>query len=292
MRRFAAIVRATALEVESEPLSLLVLISALVLAIMAPLLHYHQFGEPTRMARDAGFSALFLGSLAFAIFLPIRVFVRERESGTMAMALAHATSRGGFFGAKLVGIALAQLDFALVVFATTLVVVEGARIGGEIANGDIARIYGPCAAIAFALLISPLVVGALLNRFANRRFVLSACRLAVWLSALALLGVAAVDAETLVRYSPVALLVIVQSWVFMALASALATRFRPNFAASASAFLFVLALPFVGNYYSVDALAKGGTLAGSYVALAILAALLPIVAFVVIGISLTGEGGE
>ena len=54
MRRWFAIAKATALEIFSEPLSLLLLLSALALVILAPALHYPQFGEPTRLARDAG----------------------------------------------------------------------------------------------------------------------------------------------------------------------------------------------------------------------------------------------
>ena len=45
---------------------MLVLIAALSIEVLAPAFHYHQFGEATRMARDAGFSALFAGFLPFA----------------------------------------------------------------------------------------------------------------------------------------------------------------------------------------------------------------------------------
>ena len=57
MRRFIAIAKTTALEILAEPLSLLVLTASLALAVFAPAFHYHQFGEPARMARDAGLSA-------------------------------------------------------------------------------------------------------------------------------------------------------------------------------------------------------------------------------------------
>lgn len=41
MRRWSAIAGATALEILSEPLSLLLLIAALTLAALAPAFHYH-----------------------------------------------------------------------------------------------------------------------------------------------------------------------------------------------------------------------------------------------------------
>ena len=46
-----AIVRAALFEVLSEPLSLLLTLSALLLAIVAPVVHCHNFGEPTRGSR-------------------------------------------------------------------------------------------------------------------------------------------------------------------------------------------------------------------------------------------------
>ena len=129
----------------SEPLALLTLLAALAIEVLAPAFHYHQFGEATRMARDAGLSSLFMGGSVFAVFVTIRAFRREIESGTMEMALAHPVSRAGFFLGKALGAVLAYLAFAAVVAATALVMVEGAAVGGAIAkrSGDIARIYGP-----------------------------------------------------------------------------------------------------------------------------------------------------
>ena len=49
MRKFASIAWATAIEILDDPLSLLVLLSSAALLVLAPTLHYHQFGEVTRM---------------------------------------------------------------------------------------------------------------------------------------------------------------------------------------------------------------------------------------------------
>ena len=94
MIKFFSILKATALEILSEPLSLLVLLAALAMTVFAPAFHYHQFGEATRMARDAGFSALFACGGVLAVFTTIRAFRREVETGTLEMALAHPVSRG------------------------------------------------------------------------------------------------------------------------------------------------------------------------------------------------------
>ena len=107
MRQFFSIARATALEMASEPLALLLTLSAMALAVLAPIMHYHQFGEASRMARDAGLSALLVFGIAYAVFCTVKSVRREIDSGTLEMALAHPVSRAGFFLAKLTGAALA-----------------------------------------------------------------------------------------------------------------------------------------------------------------------------------------
>ena len=166
MRSAVSVAKATALEILSEPLPLLVLLAALVMAVLAPAFHYHQFGEATRMSRDAGFSALFTCGSVVAVFGTIRAFRREMESGTMQMALSHPVSRGGFFIAKSLGAFVAYLAFATTVFGTSLAIVEGARVGGAVAatTGDIARLSGPFLAAGVAVMLVPLLLGAALNR--------------------------------------------------------------------------------------------------------------------------------
>ena len=100
MRRHLAIVRTTALEVCSEPLAFLLTLTALGCAAILPSLHFHQFGDPSRMARDAGLSALLIVGLFYATFCTVKAYRREIESGTLQMALAASVSRAGFFLAK------------------------------------------------------------------------------------------------------------------------------------------------------------------------------------------------
>ena len=277
--------KATALEILSEPLSLLVLLAALVLTVLAPAFHYHQFGEATRMARDAGLSSVFTCGAVIAVFGTIRSFRREVESGTMAMALAHPVSRTGFFLAKAAGACAAYLAFAFIVFCVTLVIVDGAAIGGTIAarSGDVARLYGPNLAEGVAVIVLPLVVSAALNRFRGMRFVLSSFVLAFLLATSCAALSSVRDAGWLLRLIPPALLVGLFTAILLSAAAAFAVRLKANAAASAAGVVFLALLPAVGNYYLADALAKGGSVPWAYVGCAALAALPAVLAFLFLG---------
>ena len=290
MRGIMSVAKATALEILSEPLTLLVLLAALTMAVLAPAFHYHQFGEATRMARDAGFSALFTCGSVVAVFGTIRAFRREVESGTLQMALSHPISRGGFFIAKVVGAFVAYLAFAATVFGTSLAIVEGARVGGAIAarTGDIARLSGPFLAAGVAVMLVPLLLGAALNRFARFRFVLTALVAAFALASAAGGVSAALDPALLPRYAPVALLLVPPALVLLVLSAAFAVRFRANAAAAAAGLVAALCLPAVGNYYMSDALSKGGEVSWGYVAFAALAALPAVLAFALLGLRFIG----
>lgn len=189
MRRFLAIAKSTALEILSEPLTLLNLIVALALTVLAPVFHYHQFGEATRMARDAGLSAIFTCGGVLAVFGTIRAFRREIESGTFEMALSHPVSRKQFFFAKTTGAFLAMLVFMVTIFGVLSTMVAGAAVGGRIADetGCLARVWGPAVVAGTVVLICPLVLGAILNRFASCRFVWSAMLASLLLSLVSLL---------------------------------------------------------------------------------------------------------
>ena len=286
MRGSISIIKATALEILSEPLSLLVLLAALVITVLAPAFHYHQFGEATRMARDAGLSSVFICGTIIAVFGTIRAFRREIESGTMAMALAHPVSRTGFFLAKAGGAFTAYLVFAAIVFFTALVIVDGAAIGGAIAakSGDIARLHGPNFAEGVGVIVLPLVIGAGLNRFARFRFVLSSFALALLLS-IAFAGLSAFrDGMWFLRLLPVAALIGMFAFVLLSASAAFAVRLKANAAASAAGIVLLVLLPAIGNYYMAEALSKGGSVPWSYVGCAALAALPAVLLFFLLGI--------
>ena len=284
MRRWNSIARATALEMLSEPLSLLLLVTALVLVTLAPAFHYHQFGEATRMSRDAGFSALFLFGGLVTVFGAIKSFRREIETGTAQMALAHPVSRPVFFLAKTFGVAVAGAVFDFVIAATVMTVVNGAAIGGALASssGDIPRIWGPSLAVGIGTIILPLVVAAALNRFGRFRFVLTFFACAFVLAAAG--ACYRFDWNLLRRLAPVAFLIAVTTVTFFTAAAAAAVRFKANGAACAVGVLVAFCLPAVGNFYLPDALAKGGELPWRYVAMATATALPCIAAFLIVGV--------
>lgn len=286
VRRLLAIAFATALEILSEPLSLLVLLASLTMTVLAPAFHYHQFGEATRMARDAGLSALFVCGAVIAVFGTIRAFRREIESGTIEMALAHPVTRTGFFLAKTVGSFLAFAFFSLIVFLTSLTIIEGAAVGGKIAErtADVARLWGPSFAAGVGIIVGPLVAGAVLNRFARCRFVLSAFLVAA-IEAVAAAGYfVTVDLSLALRLVPAAILIVMLSAVFLVAAAAFSVRFKANAAAAATGIVFLLLLPAVGNYYLSNALSGGRAIPWAYVGQAVLVTLPAILFFALLGI--------
>lgn len=286
MRRVRTILVATALEILSEPLSLLLLLSALVLAVLTPAFHYHQFGEPTRMARDAALSAIFTCGSAVAVFGTIRTFRREIETGTMSMAIAHPVPRTMFFLAKCAGSLLALVVFDLTVFGAGATIVAGALVGGEIAaqSGDVARLWGPAFAAGVAVAVVPLVAAAGLNRFARVRFVPAAILLALLLGVLALFGAAVVKSHLTLRLLSAAMPILVLSSVYLVASAAFAVRFSSSAAASAAGLVVAASLPIVGNYYLSDALSRGGSVGAGYLLCSLLAAAPAVGALLLLGV--------
>lgn len=294
MRRILSIAKATAVEILGEPLSLLLLLAATAVAVLSPVFHFHQFGEVTRMSRDAAFSSQFMFGTAFAVFCTIKSVRREIESGTMDMALAHSVSRSEFFVAKCIGAIAAYLLFASVVFFIAVVMVDGAAVGGVIAEktGDVARIWGVAAAAATAVPVLSLVFSAFANYFARRRFTLMSSLLMAVISSIAAVAVSILvrDVSHPVRMLPVACLLIVPAGLNVVCAAAFSMRFKANVAASLTFAAVALSLPFVGNYFMSEALSKGGEVSWGYVALASAAALPALAAFLLGGISFARRG--
>lgn len=291
MRKSLAIVKSTALEILSEPLTLLVTLASLTVAVLAPVFHYHQFGEPTRMARDAGLSSILMGAGIIAVFSTIRAFRREIESGTMEMALAHPVSRVQFFLAKTCGAFLALQGIVVSLFAVTLTMVIGAEAGAKVAEkvGGLITVFGPFVAGGVAIILLPMIVGAFLNRFARCRFVLTTL-LITFVLALLLIVADLVAAALLsfgetwvLRLLPIALLISLFDTILLCAAAAFAVRFPANGAAAAVGAALVVLLPFLGNFYPAEALAKGGTVEWTFLLLVFAATLPMLVAFLMLG---------
>lgn len=277
VRPFAAIVKATALEILSEPFSLLMLLAASALSVLAPVFHYHQFGEVTRMAREAGLSTILVFGLILGVFSSVRSFRREIESGTYQMALAHPVSTRLFFYSKFFGVLASYVVFVAILFGLLVTTVLGAEVGGEIAEreGGLSSVWGPCVAAAVASFVVPIVVGALLNRSLRMRFVLTSILTMLVLSAASAVVFSCMRGfGWMLRFLPVIALLVAFTSFVIAVASVAALRMKANAASSITALVALVMLPFVGNYYAVDALADGGSVGLGYF-LAALGAIVP-----------------
>ena len=93
MRRFLALAGSATLEALAEPLSAVLFLVALATVHVAPVFHYHQFGEAGRLARECGFSALLVFGLVFATAAAVRnaplekysrIFKRHQRRGRMS----------------------------------------------------------------------------------------------------------------------------------------------------------------------------------------------------------------
>jgi len=286
MRKWTAIAFATVLETVSDPLALLLTASALTLAVLAPRLHYHQFGEPSRMAREAGLSALLVFGLAYVVFGAVKAMRREMESGTIQMALSHSISRASFFTAKIAGVFVSYAFFFLTVFCSSLAAVRGSEIGAEIAaaKGTLPLMWGPSFALAFAALVVSPIVAAALNRFMRFRFVPTCALCALVVSVAAAFYMP--DASLALRYLGAACALPIPAAVFVSIAGAAASRLKDHAAVSVSLLSILVSLPFIGNYYLPDELADGGAVSPGYLALSLAAALPLVAAALIAGVQL------
>ncbi len=286
MRKWTAIAFATVLETVSDPLALLLTASALTLAVLSPRLHYHQFGEPSRMAREAGLSALLVFGLAYVVFGAVKAIRREIESGTIQMALSHPISRASFFTAKVAGVFASYMVIFITVFCASLAAVRGSEIGAEIAsaNGTLPLMWGPSFAFAFSALAVAPIVAAALNRFMGFRFVptCAMCALAVSVAS----AFYRPDPALALRYLGAASALPFPAAVFVSVAGAAAARLKDHAAVSVSLFAILLSLPILGNYYIPNELTDGGSVSPGYLAMSFLAAMPLAAAALVAGVQL------
>lgn len=283
MRRVGAIIKATALEILSEPLVFLVTIAAMSLAVLAPALHYHEFGDPSKMARDAGVSAILVGGLVIAAFGAVKTMRREIETQTALTALSLPVSRRMFFLSKTAGVFLAYLFFVITVGSVSIAAVRGAVIGGEIAarENSVARMYGPVFAFALAAIVVPFLYGAVVNHSLRRRFTLNA-NLCTGIIALVAMFFR-FDVSVFLMTLPVYVLVALPALILLAASAAFAIRFRFNAASSLAVLVFVLFLPALGNYCVTDVVSAGESVSWVYLLVATAAVLPPVTALLYLG---------
>ena len=268
MRRFWALARSAALEALAEPLSAILFLVALLTVHLLPVFHLHQFGEPGRLSRECGFSALLVFGLVFATSAAVHAVGRELESGTAAAALARPVPRSLFFCAKVAGVLAAFALFLLAVAGATLLSIITSQMGRIVTQGDV-LVWGPGVAAGAGGTMFAFALAALGNGILRTRFCVGACLLMALVQPVAFAGV------LFFNHSPVpwqllpALGVLALGCaVFVAMAGALAVRLKP---AAVSAIMTVAVLlsfvrplravmPDINRFWLVDAIASGGAL--------------------------------
>lgn len=272
--RSAALVRVAFLEAAAEPVSMLLALVALLAVHLAPGFQFHRFGEPGRLARDGGLSALLVFGLSLAATAAVRAVGRELDSGTATVALSRPVPRPLFLCAKAFGVFLAFLLFAAGIVAATVLSVSSSILGSAAAGIDdgTTRVSGPCLVLGFGGVLAALFAAAAAHRFARRRFGVVAF---VLLAAFQILALAVLSLFHLVpgfqsifslpsacdiQYSifnilssllPAAFCVVAFVGVFVCAAAALAVRLRP--AAVAASVLVLLAFSLFAPALSLPA---------------------------------------
>ncbi|MBN1557692.1 MAG: hypothetical protein JW951_06060 [Lentisphaerae bacterium] len=119
-RQGAAIARLTALETVRRPICLLLAGSCVLLTGLAPLVLLHQFGEPGKLARDAGLALHLVGGLFLAAYAAAATVSGDVRGGTGSAVLGKPVGRGVFVLAKFAGLAAIVLAFSLALTGATL----------------------------------------------------------------------------------------------------------------------------------------------------------------------------
>ncbi len=280
MRRFFALARTAAVESLAEPLTAVLFLSGFAVVHLAPAFHYHQFGEPGRLARECGFSALLVFGLVFATAAAMRTIGRELESGTAAAALALAVPRPLFLVAKLAGVAGSLALFTgAIACATALSSSSGAIAAlARDGHGSTAQVWGPALACGVGLTLGAFALAAAANRFLRARFCRTACLLLSAAQPLASILAMATGRDlppsfegwtaSLLRLLPAFAALAAGCMVFVSFAGALATRLAPAPVTALVAAAIVLSfvhplraiLPDINRFWLVDRLANGGML--------------------------------
>ena len=288
LRRFSAVARTAFVETLAEPVSALLLMSAVLVVHLAPVMQFTLLSEPGRLARDGGFSAILVFGSFLAVSAALRAVGREISSGTAAAALSLPVSRPVFLAGKIAGVVSAFLIFSVATTCAT-VLSEGSCVKGladAVAAGDggAARVSKACLAAGVLSVGAAIAVAAALHRFFNARFAPALFLLlaASQVAALpAMVFSAGVPADT--RVFPVAAPIAAYVCVLAVAAATFACRLRPAAAGACTAALFACSafvsllpraagtvagavVPDLRNFWLADALSYTGAVPWGYAA--------------------------
>ena len=295
MRPLAALARTTLIESMQQPAVLLLTLGGVVATAFIPLLQFHEFGEPGRLARDGALAYQLTLGLVLAVAAASAAIQRELAGGTASAALSKPLSRDAFVAGKFLGVAAMLLNFWYALLAAMLI---AERVAYRVAGTDGEPVGATdTRAQAFLLLAVPLALAAagLLHNRRRARFGLAALRGLQAILTLGLFAAFGLDrlgawrpaADNLdLRLVPVSLLILAALMLFAALATALSTRLKGGAALVVCALVLALGLaadplmapshalparlaarllPNVQSFWLCDVLTGGGTLPLSYV---------------------------
>ncbi len=291
MRRFVALVRSAALEALAEPLSAILFLVALLTVHLLPSFHFHQFGEPGRLPRECGFSALLVFGLVFATSAAVHAIGRELESGTAAMALARPVPRPLFFCAKIVGVFAALALFGVSVAFATVLSSASSEMGRLATHGGV-YVWGPGIASGAGLTVAAFALAALANWIWRARFCVCACLLLAAVQPVAILLVRGlVKVPFCWPVVPAMGVLAAGCAVFVAMAGALAVRLKSAAVAAVLSVAVPLSflrpiravLPDIHRFWLVDAFASGGSASAGDMLVAVAAGALLVSFWLVAG---------
>lgn len=196
-----AVARTTAIELASQPVVLLLLLTGCTMTALIPLLHFHDFGEPGRLVRDGGLAYQLVIGTMLAVFSVSRTIHDELDDGTALPALAKPISRGAFLAGKWLGTMSVIFRFWLATLATTIVAFRVSPRFVDLGEEGMAFVADSAAQSILLLVpaISLAVAGFLHNR-RRTRFCLAAVSLVQWLSVAALAATLLFDRQW--RFAP------------------------------------------------------------------------------------------
>ena len=256
LKQVFSISRTTALEAIQEPVAFLIMLTAVLTTVLAPLFHFNRFGEDGRLARDGGLSSMLLFGLILAAGTAGRAVAGEIESGTAAAIIGKPVSRTTFVLAKALGVFQVVLVFWCGQLAAILI---SERVSSHFVTtydfaGDVTDSTTLILSVAALLLV--LLISGLVHFVRRQRFGVVAC-MGVAISQIAVVlisgfysrmgqfffvsgqtGCGCNDAthhvaerviynpELNLRVIPAAILILFVLAVFVSLATALATRLQ------------------------------------------------------------------
>jgi hypothetical protein len=295
-RQMAVIARTTHIECMQQPAVLLLTVGGVFATALIPLLQFHQFGEPGRLARDGALAYQLTLGLVMAVVATSSAIHAELANGTASAALSKPLARGPFLIGKFAGV-LRMLFLFWACMLAALLLAERVTDRVDLVDG-VPVGFADQRAQAWLLLAPPLALAGagLLHYLHRRRFCLTAIRLLAWLLAAGAAAACLFDraghwhpswTNLALRVVPVSLPILGALMVFAALATALATRLRAGLAMIVCLLVLMLGLsadtllspampplvrlsarliPNVQSFWLCDALAGGGTVGIGFLA--------------------------